>query len=502
MSGACWQLKLGPVFFRLTVPTGGSKTRSSLAFALRHAATYGLSRVIYAIPYTSITEQTADEFRAIFPDEGVVLEHHSAVNIREDDRNSPLQEMWTRLAAENWDAPLIVTTTVRLFESLLARSPSACRRLHNIARSVIILDEAQMLPTHVLNPILDVLGQLVTHYSTSVVLCTATQPALDKRAGFPGITGVRDIVPDPERLFATLKRVEYVAPVPDVRWTWEQVAERLRGADQALAIVNTRADAVALLAALDDPNALHLSTWMCGAHRREVLREVRRRLAAGKPCRLVATQVVEAGVDIDFPLVLRALGPLDRIVQAAGRCNREGRWARGTVIIFEPADGHLPPGPYLTGTALTRALMDEGAFDFHDPDVYRRYFERYYGKVNLDEQGIQRLRERLDYPEVAERFHLIADDTTPVVVLYSPDGSASPVPRLLAARAEDPADRRDLVRSLQPYTVGLRERDLQKARQHGLVKEVMDGMYLWHGKYDAVRGIVPEGGIDDEQSTW
>jgi CRISPR-associated endonuclease/helicase Cas3 len=363
---------LAPGFFRLTVPTGGAKTRSSLAFALAHAQRYQLERIIYAIPYMSITEQTAREFRGIFPTKDIVLEHHSSITPPEDPDNLTRQELWSRLAAENWDARLIVTTTVQLFESLMAHTPSACRKLHNSAGSVIILDEVQMLPTHLLAPILDVLRQMVAHYGVTVVLCTATQPALYNRDRFEGLDGIREIVADAQELFALLRRVEYHFPCRRGKWSWQEVAARIRNHHQSLTIVNTRADAIKLLDALDlpdDPALFHLSTRMCGAHRRLTLEVVRQRLKAGNACHLISTQVIEAGVDVDFPCVLRAIAPLDRIVQAAGRCNREGKLPAGQVIVFEPEDGGLPPGPYRTGTQTTLALLQSLDIDLHDCDL-------------------------------------------------------------------------------------------------------------------------------------
>lgn len=491
---------LAPGFFRLTVPTGGGKTRSSLAFALRHALRHDLRRVIYAIPYTSITEQTADEFRAIFGNGDVPLEHHSAITPKDPAQQPTPQETLARLASENWDAPLIVTTTVQLFESLMARSTSACRKLHNIAGSVVILDEAQTLPTRLLEPILDVLRQLVAHYGVTVVLCTATQPALDsKRAGFPALGNIREIVPDPARHFAALKRVEYIAPGRGERWTWEQVAEVMRRERQALAIVNTRADAVALLAALGDPEALHLSTWMCGAHRRAVLRQVRQRLRDGLPCRLISTQLIEAGVDVDFPVVLRALGPLDSIVQAAGRCNRNGRLdGLGRVIIFDPAEGHLPPAPYSTATAYAREELQGADTNLHDLAVYRRYFERYYRSVALDKDNIQPLREKLDYEEVAVRFRMIGDETVSAVILDYEEGGERRAEALVKKLRDEPERARHHMRALQPYLVSLRKREMLRAATRGLVEDMADfpGMYIWRGRYDAMRGIDPDGDLD------
>ncbi|HJT77311.1 MAG TPA: CRISPR-associated endonuclease Cas3'', partial [Gemmataceae bacterium] len=262
--------ELSPGWFRLTVPTGGGKTRSGMAFALRHALCHSgaFDRVIVAIPYTSIIEQTAKVYRDIFQGEGV-LEHHSAVGDR-DEEESPVtaRQQWARLASENWDAPIIVSTTVQLFESLFANRPSKARKLHNLARSVLILDEVQTLPPHLLDPVLDVLGQLVEHYGVSVVLCTATQPSLGANRYAKGLSGrLREIVPDPERYFQALKRVEYETHMGE-KWGWERVAEEMRTSPQALTVVNTKKDALALLTALgEDPSALHLSTQMCGAHR-------------------------------------------------------------------------------------------------------------------------------------------------------------------------------------------------------------------------------------------
>ena len=440
----------------------------------------------------SITEQTADVFRTIFPGDGIVLEHHSGIAVPDDPRNPTSQQVWNWLASENWDAPVVVTTTVQLFESLLANTPSACRKLHNVAGSVVILDEAQMLPTHVLDTILDVLQQMVTHYGTTVVLCTATQPALDRHVGFPGLLGVREIIADPASLFTALARVQYQWPAPGERWTWQQVAERARQAEQALVIVNTRADAVKVLQVMEDPVALHLSTSMCGAHRRIVLQEVRRRLKAGEPCRLVSTQLIEAGVDVDFPLVLRAIGPFDSIAQAAGRCNREGSPLLGTVIVFDPVDGSLPPGPYRTGTGITRMLLKEGIVDSADLTVYQRYFEQYYRSINRDEPQVQEVRRSLDYPEVARRFRMIQQEMTPVVVPYQHPEKPTQFADLLQAFQLQQGQTRDLMRQLQPYMVSVRANDLEKALAQRRVEEIMPGVYRWLEPYHPVFGLVIE----------
>ena len=310
-----------PGFFSLNVPTGGGKTLSSLAFALDHAIKHELRRVVVAIPFTSIIEQTADVYRKELGPlaEAALVEHHTNIQTEKDTRSN-------QLGAENWDAPLIVTTNVQLFESLFAYRTTPCRKLHNLARSVIVLDEAQTIPVELLKPALAALRELVLNYGCSIVLCTATQPALERRDDFVlGLEKVRPIIPDTMPLFHAFKRVEVrtLGSLPD-----GELALRLANEKAALCIVNTRKhasrlyDQVAAMSETDD--CFHLSTWMCGAHRRTVLKMIRERLNAKQPCRVVSTQLVEAGVDLDFPVVYRAEAGFDSIAQAAGRCNREG----------------------------------------------------------------------------------------------------------------------------------------------------------------------------------
>ncbi len=487
-----------PGVFRLGVPTGGGKTRSGLAFALRHAVEHDLDRVIVAVPYTSIIEQTAGVYQEIFSelDENAVLEHHSAVRrtpTGDDERQDELG-VRARLASQNWDAPLVVTTTVQLFESLFANRTSRCRKLHNIARSVVVLDEVQTLPVGLLAPTVDMLKELVRRYEVSVVLCTATQPALDERSKYlEGFDAVRDIVPEDRAAehFQTLRRVEY--EIPQEEWTWREVAERFAGSStqrQAMVVVNTRKDALAVLDELaelghvKDGSVLHLSTLLCGAHRRDVLGEVRRRLEVGEPCLLVATQVVEAGVDLDFPVVFRALGPLDRIVQAAGRCNREGRSERpGRVVVFRPEEGRLPRGEYTAGTEEASIILKRPDLDLHEPAIFREYFRNLYQDVSTDGRGVQKLRKELDYPEVAGRYRLISEQSVPVVVRY---GGGGELDRLLERIRKTGLWSGDH-RRLQPYVVSMFENEFEDKREW--VIEVVEELYVWSGGYDDLRGI-------------
>lgn len=494
LAGGEWE----PGIFHLTVPTGGGKTLSGMAFALRHALKYQKHRIIVAIPYTSIIDQTVQVYRKIFGDENV-LEHHSAVILREDEDHF-VQQQWARLVAENWDAPLVVTTTVQLFESLFANRPSACRKLHNLAQSIIILDEAQTLPTGLLGPILEVIQQLVDRYGVTVVFSTATQPALVD-SGSPYLKGlrgeVREIVPDPPGYFKALKRVHY--EYPGEVWSWVRVSQEMKAESQCLTVVNTKNDALAILDALSDPEVLHLSTLLCMAHRRQVIGEIKARLDSNQPCRVVATQVVEAGVDLDFPVVLRAMGPLDRIVQAAGRCNREGRLSQGRVVVFKPAEGRVPPGDYRAGHDIARAMLNRPGVDLHSPGIFESYFRQLYQAVNTDKHDINELRQRLDFPEVAARFKLIEDDSVPLVVRYPKHDS--PV-NIFLRRLQTPGvalggEGRLLLRQLQPYLVNVRRRVLAQYQRHGLVRERPLGLWEWMGNYHPTRGLA-DGGIDPE----
>ncbi len=503
---------LPPGLFSLTVPTGGGKTLSSLAFALNHAQVHGKRRVIYAIPYTSIIEQTADVFREVFKPLGeeVLIEHHSQVDAAEKDETAR-----SRLACENWDAPLIVTTNVQLFESLFAAKTSRCRKLHNIVGSVIVLDEAQQLPPAFLQPILDVLNLLVKHYGVTVVLCTATQPALnctdyfDKSKNLRGLKDVREIIDNPDALFAALERVKVELP-PDLNATtpWADIAAQIEQEDCVLAIVSTR-KAARDLHKLLPKGTLHLSALMCGAHRKVVIDEIKTRLQAKRaghdlePLRVVSTQLVEAGVDIDFPVVFRALAGLDSIAQAAGRCNREGRLpGKGRVAVFVPPEpapaGHLRKAVQ----ACASTLHDQRA----DPlarALFAKYFPQFYSAVDLDAQKIvEKLTVNdsktlsVQFRAAAEAFRLIDDaDTVTVVVRYA--AHQVEIEKLLGILATK-GPKRWLMRSLQRYTVTIRQQRADKMLAQGDLTLPMPGLYVLANSdnvYSEIFGLVGDGDL-------
>lgn len=490
-----------PGFFSLQVPTGGGKTLASLAFGLRHALHHDLRRVIVAIPFTSIVEQSADAFREALGGSGdtAVVEHHSNIEPSHDTAEN-------QLAAENWDAPIVVTTNVQLYESLFASATRPCRKLHRIARSVVILDEAQTIPVELLAPTLAVLRELVRHYGCTVVLCTATQPALERRKKFTiGIEGVRHIVEGAPAMFETLHRVkiESLGLVPD-----EHLAPRLVKEHSVLCIVNTRAHASALYdavaAEVPAGECFHLSTLMCAEHRRVTLDEIRARLKTAISCRVVSTQLVEAGVDIDFPVVYRAPAGFDSIAQAAGRCNREGTLDHGQVYLFDTEK--LPPAGLLRQTAqvgreLLAVLWPGGERpDPLAPDAIAAYFRQYYwSQQHLwdSHQVMDALHDRLDRPELRLKFRtaaglyrLIRDEQVPVLVPY--DDGARALIRDLCAGAD--ADYRTL-RNAQRYLVNVWPQVLRTLEQRGAVvqTEPSGARVLVRGDlYSPVKGLVTD----------
>ena len=417
-----------PGLFSLTVPTGGGKTLTSLAFALDHAIARGLRRVIYVIPFTSIVEQNAQAFRKALGDLGdaAVLEHHSA--FFDDPETAPESKEKRRMVMENWDAPIVVTTAVQFLESLFADRPSRCRKLHNIAGSVVILDEAQTLPLKLLRPCVALLDELTLNYRASVVLCTATQPALKMDEGFGGgLQGVRELAPDPPELYRQLRRVSvrHIGTIDD-----GVLASHLRERDQVLCIVNNRRHARALFESIaDEIGAYHLTTLMCAKHRSEVLAVIKQRLKANLPCRLVSTSLIEAGVDIDLPTVLRAEAGLDSIAQAAGRCNREGLRPQHTseVLVFATDNPNWAPPPELKQFAqVFRSVQRQHGEDLLSLEAVRAYFRELYwqrGPLELDAHNLMGLlkssrHDSLPFETLAEKFKVIETAMRPVIVPY------------------------------------------------------------------------------------
>ena len=466
-----------PGLYTLTVPTGGGKTLASMAFALDHAAAHGHRRIIYAIPYTAIIDQTAAAFRKLFGD--LVLEHHSAI---EDDtasqtgRDRGRDKM--RLAMEDWAAPIIVTTNVQLFESLFAARPSRARKLHNIAGSVIILDEAQCLPRPLLLPTLRMLDALARHYGCTIVLCTATQPAFDSaQLGPEGLDlAGRELAPDPAGLTHQLRRVRIVQGGP---MTDDDLIAALGVTQQGVVIVNSRAHALALFNAARAEGVadiLHLTTRQYPAHRRRIIADIRARLAGGLPCRLIATSLIEAGVDLDFPVGWRAEAGLDSIIQAAGRVNREGqRPVEASTLTVFSAPGHPVAGEINSLAEATRSVAR--TTDLNAPEAITRWFDEVYWKAMvgtskdchklLDQHGIVesfvvgRTEVNFPYRTTAELYQMVKDTMVPVII--PTDADARDIARLDAPEAHSGA----IARGLQPFIVTVPARYREALRQYG-----------------------------------
>jgi CRISPR-associated endonuclease/helicase Cas3 len=465
--------------FSLSVPTGGGKTLASMSFALAHAELHSLHRVIVVAPFTSIIDQNAAVYRSVLGERNVI-EHHSAIDEGARDRATSEAEVRRRLAAENWDAPIVVTTAVQFLESLFSNEPSRCRKLHNITRSVVIVDEAQTLPTEFLSAVIDVMRQLTTHYGCSLVLSTATQPALTKRNALPnGLTDVREIADDPTALAAALRRVSVHWPVAETPVRFEEIAAAMAAHAQVLTIVHSRADARRLSELVPEADRYHLSTRMCAAHRLETLRRIKRALNRGDICRVVSTQLVEAGVDVSFPVVYRSMAGLDSLAQAAGRCNRngelrgpDGQPALGHFVVFR-AESKPPRGLLRRGFEVAEGMLRaRGTIDLSDPATLHEYFRLLYFGSDLDARGVMAERQALNFANVAERVRLISDQAWPVVVPWG-EGSA----RVLDFQRSlygSPRESRQAARALQPFVVQVYEQELGLLDRQGAVA-ILDG---------------------------
>lgn len=496
-------------FFSLTVPTGGGKTLSSLAFALDHAIKHNLRRIVYAIPYTSIIEQNAKVFRDALG-ENAVLEHHSNF---EPDR----EDTWSRLASENWDAPLIVTTTVQLYESLFANRPSKCRKLHNLARSVIILDEAQSIPLDLLRPTLAALQELVRNYGCTVVLCTATQPAITERPGFAiGLTGVTEIVDDVQSLFASLQRTTIERPRP---LDSDELVDELASLPSVLCIVSTKRESRSIFKRLrsrldedaDHSTCFHLSTDMCPRHRADTLDVIRARLKDKLPCHVISTNLIEAGVDIDFPVVYRAMAGLDSIAQAAGRCNREDKLPQlGRVVLFELTDFAIPKLMLNLKKAVEDAHRVLGSHnDPLSPEAIHDFFSEHYWKRSdewdlyevMDCFQAQGATPLFQFRTAAERYRLIRTEQTPVVVPYGEEGRGLIDELLTLSRPVDRALRRRCQRFAVPVYAHVFQRLNADRRISEPPSDLGRGVFMLAdpSAYDPTLGLDPDAsGIDPD----
>lgn len=466
-----------PGFYSLTVPTGGGKTLSSVLWAIKHAVKNNLNRIIIAIPYTSIITQTANVIRNIFGEENV-LEHHSNVD-RSKLNNKELANR-LNLATENWDYPIIVTTNVQFFESLFSNKPSDCRKLHNIAKSVLIFDEVQTLPIAFLQPIIDTFDTLKRLFGTSILFTTASQPVLSGKimgtnplVSFEGLSDIHEIIPQEANLHNRLRRAEIC--FDEERKNYDGIAEQIAKHQRVLCIVNTRNEAREIFSRLPKEGiCIHLSRMMCPDHVRETIEKVKTSLnnPDNSNIKVVATQLIEAGVDIDFPVVFRQEAGLDSVLQAAGRCNREGRMDKGETFVFG-LQKPLPPG-FMTQTNNARLAMGK-EYDWFSPEAMEAYFIQLYSRVDsFDNKKIKDLLykpDELQFETAASSFHLIDDNTVSVIVNWK--NSMDLVEKLLN---EGPSY--SLMKALSQFSVNVRNGDVKKLKEAGAIEEVLEGIYV------------------------
>lgn len=479
-------------FYSLTVPTGGGKTMASVLWAIKHAIKNDLKRVIIAIPYTSIITQTASVLRNIFGVENV-LEHHSNVDHTAFDDKELSQTL--KLATENWDYPIIVTTNVQLFESLFSNKPSDCRKLHNIAKSVLILDEVQTLPIEFLGPIIDTFDTLKRVFGVSILFTTASQPQLKGKiqgtnpmVTIEGLSEIHEIVPRRANLHVRLRRVEL--EFEESRKNYDEIAEELSQHPRVLCIVNTRKDAKEIYSRLPkDGICLHLSRMMCPDHVMETIDRIKSapKDPSNAIIRVVATQLIEAGVDIDFPVVFRQEAGLDSILQAAGRCNREGKLDIGKAFVFG-FQKPLPSG-FMTQTNNARIGMGKD-HDWFSPEAMVAYFRQLYSRVDsFDKASIKDLlyKPEMQFETAASEFQLIDDNTTAVIVNWKNSMD-------LVERLKKEGVTYSLMKSLSHYSVNVRNNDLKKLTDAGAVEEVLEGVYVVGDPifYDKEVGLVTE----------
>lgn len=475
--------------YSITLPTGGGKTLSAMSFALKHARFNNLKRVIVVIPYTSIIEQNAAEYRLALGKENVI-EHHSNYDPYDGESEATITRY--QMAIDNWDAPVIVTTTVQFFESLFTANPSKCRKLHNIANSVIILDEVQTIPPGYLASILEALNELSANYGCSIVLSTATPPALAKRSGFnQGLINVQSIIPDPQQLTDQLKRVDYCWPQPSAEAEeWPVLATSIAACGRVLTIVDRRKDARELSKEVkricDDGTVFHISALMCPAHRLDVLHQIKEHMLQNKDCRVISTQVVEAGVDLDFPVVYRALAGLTSIIQAAGRCNREGLIEKGRVIIFKPVQ-EPPVGVLRTAKQITESILKlNGTIDPYDLGTIEGFFKQLYFTQDLDVHNIQAEREQFNYQTVDRNFRLIDDGFTRNVVVPYKDSID-----IISEIRNGKITKRNL-RQLQLYTVNIYPDAFNSLTHSHVIEEIAENIYAVTDSryYDSFFGLI------------
>lgn len=489
-------------FFSLQLPTGLGKTLTSVYWALLHADHHQLQRIIIVLPYINIIDQTATILKNIFGEE-MVLEHHSGIVDEEKERGGYSEdsvgvniELAKRLACENWDAPIIVTTTVQFFESLFSNRPFRCRKNHNIARSVVIFDEVQTLPKEYAEPIIVMLKNLQQLARTSFLFCTATQPAFAKRGDFDGIENIRPLIKQPQQYFNVTRRVDYSLLNNLEEVSLDYLVEQIGNERESyLMIVNTKSVARELFQRVAELRTheryYHLSTAMCPHHRKARIAQIAEALDKCRNIAVVSTQLVEAGVDLDFPCVYRAIGPVDSVIQAAGRCNRNGLLpAKGRVVLFHLEQHKLPDATYRACADFAKGLIQDDPDLLHLPAVFEKYYEQVLRLfVNADKYDITQQRTKFKFKDVSDSFRLIDEPTTSLFIKEYSEDSRSLLDDLLR-KLEYAKITRSQWRGAQQFSVQVYPNFLKEYSAQ--IETVKDTLRIWHGHYDTNTGLSPQ----------
>ena len=479
-------------FFSLQLPTGLGKTLTSLYWALLHARHHKLKRIIIVLPYINIIDQTALILKNLFGND-IILEHHSG-NIEEDaDYNKEENNSNSKqLACENWDAPIILTTSVQFFESLFSNRPFKCRKNHNITNSIVIFDEIQTLPKHYAEPIIVMLKNITALARTSFLFCTATQPAFKSREGFNGIENIQPLIEKPEKYFFSTQRVDYELLNELGELPIESIIEKLKTETESfLVIVNTKAVAknifeqISLLAAYD--HYYQLSTSMCPHHRKEIIQNIVSNLKDKKRIAVVSTQLVEAGVDFDFPVVYRAIAPLDAVIQAAGRCNRNGFLEKGRVVLFNLENQRMPDATYKTLAVWTKGIIKDNPAILHSSNSFEQYYETITKLfVKTDKYDITDERKAFNFKTVAESFKIMDSPTFPLFIKDYSDESKTLFERLSRSQFIT----KEQYREIQQFSVQVYQNFLNEFVNQ--IEMFKDTLRIWHGAYNNRLGLAPK----------
>lgn len=485
-----------PGIFSLPIGPPADRSIYALGFAIHHCSFHTAERIIFVVPSPTLKQRMVEVYACLAARQGHLADVPDLLPLVGCSDFGPFSSLRSRLAAENWDAALIVTTAVNFFESLLSNQPARCRKLHNVCRSVVIIEGFQAVPPGILGPVTHVLNELVAHYGVTLVLAGEHCPPIEKTQLAAKFIFNTNIIPP--RFRSSFWQARIHCEIESGNTSWQEMADRMSKADQVLAVTNCKADALRLLDLLAGLDTFHLSSLLCAAHRKYIVSEIRLRLRCGLPCRVVGTQMAEHLFPGQFPLVLRVMAPLEKLLFAGECCQHNRRSGEiGRLIVMEPAEARAPAGPYSSATAVTRNLLRQTGAAIDTNDIFQAYSRTLFDEVDHDRKDLQQLRQAFNFPAVADQFRLLDADSEPLIVPYIPPGKKiSPTVVLLARlRLRQKGTQRELLRLLKDYMVPVYRQTLERCVTEGKATLIVPGLWEWKGSYDSLRGI----GLDAER---